>query len=1037
MMCPLNETNKVLPKKSVSFETSEDDQAKNSLEGLEGSGNEFVDVINQESISNDVVGGEDDQCGAEMIRDTQCSRVLSTCKSPIQHVCPNGENILSKKLRVSKCERCNEEFDGMAALRQHCRVLHGDQKYYKCNICNKLFSHPSSRNIHLRLHSGEKPYECETCGKRFRVSSHLKDHIRVHTGERPYICDICQKGFKQSSDLKKHRRTHTLDKPYKCPLCPSAFTRSHHCRGHINSVHKFFKCVTCSALFTTEEDFNKHKELHPMSKVQKIADKGGVETSEVLGRSLHPIPPSEHLKEVPQLRRQEDRETKLPKEPWQMMSPPKAHSERTRDHVNNCLSRSRENIALAEFMASMAAQRSAGWSSNLVGGEKQTHNDKGEHSKCLPVVSDPVRVPEPRQVDLKHFTEPSHQDASPESGSPLWARRKFHDKEKVLINDIDGHNALRNNFRESGYASQMYWVPNPDRSISSVVRGQYSPQRRDINDISKRGMSPVPLAMHPRSPKKELSTSSVEAARSSNDACDTLASLTMEHSQPQCHRVSVIHYHSSSASSGKNDQGKEINETKEESSNNNNSDERSDPRNSSPKKSPICEDSGKTVAEDVRFVYHGSSHPQFLSGFNEPFIPADDRTIGEHFHEVSKKPFGFFNKDLPSEHQLDKNNRTNWTGHDRLTILQKRRYECIDASTTDDVIKGSPYLKTERYPLEKVIEVENIKTEPTAEPDIHLIRNDPENEQASQDSPLFENHLLSSKTLVKNEGEKDHDDEEQDAKLRFVNIAPKPEEKKVKVMDYDKPYKCTVCSKSFSRASLLKQHSVIHQGNKRFKFECETCQKMFRTRSHLRDHVRIHTGERPFKCHICSRAFKQSSDLKKHINLHTGANQFKCEDCNMEFRRADALRKHKLSHQAEGTFSCDYCGQEFEHIGALQQHQTLHTGTTNRQAARPLLRCNFCFKTFSRTKVEAFHAHCEMHRQEIKGQSLPPTKDMLNCTICSLTFTGENELREHMNIHTGNKPYKCVTCSKEFCIAAHLKEHMRVHCDAVMLQAGE
>jgi KRAB domain-containing zinc finger protein len=89
----------------------------------------------------------------------------------------------SKRARVFKCERCNEGFDGMAALRQHCKVLHGDQKYYKCNVCSKLFSHPSSRNIHLRLHSGEKPYKCETCGKRFRVSSHLKDHIRVHTGK--------------------------------------------------------------------------------------------------------------------------------------------------------------------------------------------------------------------------------------------------------------------------------------------------------------------------------------------------------------------------------------------------------------------------------------------------------------------------------------------------------------------------------------------------------------------------------------------------------------------------------------------------------------------------------------------------------------------------------------------------------------------------------------------------------------------------------------------------------------------------------------
>ena len=96
---------------------------------------------------------------------------------------PQEANGGSKRLRMYKCERCNSQYMGLAMLRQHCRDVHGDQKYYKCHVCGKLFSHPSSRNIHLRLHSGEKPYKCSTCGKQFRVSSHLKDHVRVHTGK--------------------------------------------------------------------------------------------------------------------------------------------------------------------------------------------------------------------------------------------------------------------------------------------------------------------------------------------------------------------------------------------------------------------------------------------------------------------------------------------------------------------------------------------------------------------------------------------------------------------------------------------------------------------------------------------------------------------------------------------------------------------------------------------------------------------------------------------------------------------------------------
>lgn len=610
--------------------------------------------------------------------------------------------------------------------------------------------------------------------------------MNLFAGERPYICDICQKGFKQSSDLKKHRRTHTLDKPYKCPLCPSAFTRSHHCRGHINSVHKFFKCGTCSALFTTEEDFNKHKELHPMLKVQKTANSNNIQTREVLGSKLHAALPSEYIKEAVQVQKQEDRETKLTKEPWhaQMISPQKPCAERTRDHVNNCLSRSRENIALAEFMASMAAQRSAGWSStsNPVSREKLQLNNNGEHSKCLPEVSEAVRVPEPmKRGDLNHFTEKIPSDnTSPTSGSPFLMRRKFHD-EKALLND--GRDGFRNHLRDSVYASQMYWVCNPEKAINCVTKGQNLLPRRDNDDAGKIHMRPVPLILCPISPKKEPRTSSLEAERSTENGADMITSLPRERSQPQCHRVSVIHYHSSSSSSDKSSPVKEINEGKQmdDSSKNDSSEESLESRNCSPNMAP-SEDGEKSVGEDVKFVYHDASHPQMMSGYNEPFIPADDRTIGEHFHEVSRKrSFEFLNKDIPNgyEHQRNINDRTSWGGHD-LRISQKRGYPFFNSGTSEGIMKGSQYLKSERYPMEKIIKVEKIKPEPELEPEKELVMNDSGNEQTGCDTPPFKKQLLSSKTPVKNEDEKQHDEEEQDSKSRFVNIAPKPEEKKAK-----------------------------------------------------------------------------------------------------------------------------------------------------------------------------------------------------------------------------------------------------------------
>ena len=122
----------------------------------------------------------------------------------------------------TQCSICEEVFLDRKTRDRHMREVHQIKPKQKCPKCSQTFSRTSHLTRHLNTKHRDTPptYDCDICEKSFLREGNMMRHKKlVHGQQKDFKCEECPAKYAHKQDLDKHLKKGKHYRTFRCTYC--------------------------------------------------------------------------------------------------------------------------------------------------------------------------------------------------------------------------------------------------------------------------------------------------------------------------------------------------------------------------------------------------------------------------------------------------------------------------------------------------------------------------------------------------------------------------------------------------------------------------------------------------------------------------------------------------------------------------------------------------------------------------------------------------------------------------------------------------